>query len=242
MAVLRLFIFAALVLGPARLFAASAIISCDGKKAISTERGEKILGDVQDRYSGISSLKAQFLQDSFLEALETSELSSGVVWFSKPGQMRWEYEDPEAQLFLLKDRTLWFYQESQKQALVDRVDDVLLSDLPVAFLLGLGDLKRDFKLEKGCVTDDGIVLELVVRAGASTRKDEGLKRFQLLVSADSNLPQGARVTDVGGNVTSIILRELNVNPEIASDLYAAKFPKGTDIQDRRAVHGGEKHE
>lgn len=211
---------------------AAEVMSCAGQEKLSAQSAKEALQSVQKRYSDVASIRASFYQDSFLQALEISESSSGEVWFEKPGKMRWDYEKPEKQFFVLNDQTLWFYQKEQQQAFVDRLNQVVLSDLPVAFLLGIGDLARDFVVKEACRTDDGIVFDLAEKPKGG--EGEGaLKGFQLLVDKKSFLPLGARITDAGENVTSILLRELQINQPVDAARFIASFPSGTDIQDRR---------
>lgn len=212
------------------------IVSCAGQKPISAASASALQQRVQNTYRGVSSLKAEFLQDSYLQALEVSETSSGVVAFARPGKMRWDYREPEEQQFIFADRTMWFYQREQNQVLIDSAEDVLLSDLPISFLLGIGDLSRDFNLISACARDEGTVLDLVPKQSNEDKKEgaeKGLKSFQLLIDTEKALPIGARVVDVGGNVTSVLLRNVLTNETFSSDLFAAKFPQGTDVQDRR---------
>ena len=154
--------------------------------------------------------------------------------------MRWDYQEPEEQLFLFADQTMWFYQKGQNQVLIDRAGEVLLSDLPIAFLLGIGDIRRDFTLVTACTREEGIVLDLLPRKdGNGAARQEGVKGFQLLIEPERALPVGARVVDVGGNVTTVLLRELKLNGAIEAAQFSPTFPKGVDIQDRRKEKGSD---
>jgi outer membrane lipoprotein carrier protein len=203
---------------------------------LTSAQATDALGKVQNAYSGVQSLKAGFTQESYLASLESSETSSGSVWFSKPGKMKWNYAEPEIQTFLVKDSTLWLYQKEENQVLIDEFRKVLISDLPVSFLMGLGNLKSDFSVISACQNTEGLVFNLVPSkskdAGAK-KGDEGLKGFRLLVNPNTNLPKGAMVTDVGGNVTAITLSALEANPKVNDSIFAADFPKSADINDRR---------
>lgn len=193
---------------------------------------------VQKRYSELSSFKASFEQSSSLAALETEEQSSGDVFFSKPGKMRWNYAKPEEQVFVLNDQTLWLYQKESNQVMIDNLSHVLISDLPVAFLLGIGDLTRDFSVEKSCESPSGVVLELnQKRANKDGDNEEKLKGFKLLIEPRTFEPKGAYVEDVGGNVTAIVFNDLKLGAKIDSATFNPNFPKGVDVQDRRLQNG-----
>lgn len=226
-------------LAPLSLYAED-LVSCQKQKALSSKEGEKIQARLQQAYAGVTSIKAEFLQDSFLQALDISESSSGTVLFERPGKMRWDYAEPEKQQFLFADDTMWFYQEAQNQVLIDAANQVLLSELPIAFLIGIGDIKRDFTLVTACEREEGIVLELMPRKEEGVAgKQEGLKGFQLLIEPERALPIGARIVDVSGNITTVLLRALELNQKVDVATFAAKFPRGVDIQDRRKEKGSD---
>lgn len=203
---------------------------------------EQALARVQNRYQTLSTMRAKFNQDSYLAALDTSESSGGTVVFHKPGKMKWSYENPEQQEFVLKDHTVWYYQPEIKQVLVDEISELLLTDLPVAFLMGVGKLSEGFVLRGGCASDAGVILELdpkpttAQEVGAS-RKENSLKSLSLLVSSDG-FPAGVRVFDVVGNVTAIALQSVRDSQDVSESEFAVDYPKGTDVNDRRVKSKG----
>lgn len=230
------FLVISLFLTP-HLYAESRAFDCRSKP-FTKARGEEIVGQVQDEFSKVSRLEANFQQDSFLSALEVSEGSSGTMIFEKPGKMRWDYKEPEKQIFTIKDKTVWLFQEAEKQVVIDNFSDVIISDLPIAFLMGIGNLKTDFTLSEACESADGIVLSLKPKGGNEGRNE--LKTLALLASPSSHLPIGGKVTDVAGNVTSIVLKGVSRDPEISKETFATNFPSGTDISDHRLAPKGEK--
>ena len=209
--------------------AAGRAFDCSEGSAASGKPAVALSEAVQKNYSSISGMQARFEQESYLAALDTSEASSGTVWFKKPGFMRWNYELPEKQVFLIREHTVWYYQESEKQLLIDEIDQMLLSDLPVSFLFGIGNLARDFEAVSVCKSASGRVLSLRPREPSSNE----LKGFELLVDSNSALPRGARVTDASGNVTAIELREINTDQPINVKTFEADFPNGIDVSDKR---------
>lgn len=213
---------------------AEDIVTCVGRKLLPAGEGAAVQKKLQAAYQGVSSLTAEFLQHSFLQALEVAESSSGLVSFQRPGKMAWDYQEPEVQQFIFADSTMWFYQKEQNQVLIDSAKDVLLSDLPISFLLGIGDISRDFNLVGACRREEGIVLELTPKVAGDEQSGKGLKGFQLLVEPERSLPIGARVVDLGGNVTTVLLRNVTTNASLDQKRFTPSFPSGTDIQDRRS--------
>ena len=210
---------------------------CAPGAKLPQRKAEALIDKAQARYQEVGSLRAKFYQYSFLAAMDTSELSSGKVSFLKPGKMRWDYEQPEKQIFLVKDEVLWFYQESEKQVAINDFKEVLISDLPVAFLMGLGNLRDAFTLKDACRNQEGVVLSLRSKAERGKpheeKSREELLGFKLLVNPATYLPIGAEVAHVGGNLTSILLTDLELGVALENALFEPAFPQGTDVNDLR---------
>jgi outer membrane lipoprotein carrier protein len=205
---------------------------------ISPDEALAIVEKVQAQYSSIGSMRGTFSQDSFVAALDEGELSSGSMVFLKPGKMRWSYRKPREQEVVIRDGEMWIYQPDKGQVLIDRVDNVLLSALPISFLMGLGNLTKDFKVLSACYGNrDGVLLTLEPRkSGAQDGKQRGdnLEGFTLLVDRSGGVPRGAKVNSVGGNRTVILFEGLEVNPaQGVVDRFQLEYPKGVDILDRR---------
>lgn len=227
------FLLVSILLLACDVLAAGRAFECQPGSESGSKPAQALSEAVQKRYASIMAIQASFEQESFLAALDTSEASSGSVWFRKPGLMRWNYTQPEEQVFLIRDHTVWYYQKAEKQLLIDNIDEMLLSDLPVSFLFGIGNLARDFEALSICRSSSGRVLSLRPRNSSSDQ----LKHFELLVDAESVLPRGARVTDASGNITAIELRQIDIDPEIPGKTFDAEFPSGTDISDKRLSQG-----
>jgi outer membrane lipoprotein carrier protein len=216
---------------------ASKAFKCSaGAGTLSRDQGNAILAKVQETYSKIDSIQGRFLQESYVAALDEGEESSGEMVFAKPGKMRWSYKDPRPQEVVIRDEELWMYQPDKGQVMIDSVGKVLMSALPVSFLMGMGNLAQDFELVSACQGKSGAILSLI--PVDKTGKEEALEGFVLLVDREKNLPKGAKINSVGGNVTAILFENQQVNgPVVNSQRFVLEYPKGVDILDRRKTPG-----
>lgn len=205
---------------------------CDSfecKQEIDKKEYENILSFVEDKYRKVNDLQARFIQNSYFLGLNQKKASSGKVFFKKPGMMDWQYETPQVQRFLADGNTLSFYQPDLNQITLSEFNNSFSSELPVLFLLGVGELKESFDLMSACRTFDGdYLLKLSARS-----KDANLNEFLLLAAKKDYLPLGARITDVGGNETSIVFYETDVINSIDVEQFKFSPPKGVDIIDNR---------
>lgn len=207
--------------------AQSRAFDCEGSKKLNKSELNQAQSKLQAEYGLVSSLKATFRQESHLASLDITEGSDGRMWFLKPGKMRWDYLVPEKQQFILDNDTMYLYQPEERQVVIDNVKKILITELPLAFLMGLGDLRRDFRLEGGCRSSDGIVLQM------KPKKEGELEYFDLLIAENGSMPKGAKIKDSSGNVTAIVFSEIVKNSQVSDGDFKADFPKGTDVSDRR---------
>ena len=101
--------------------------------------------------------------------------------------------------------------------------------------MGIGNLSRDFELKGACRGAEGVVLTLSPQPSktAADQKDS-LDGFELLIDEAQNLPKGAKIKSLGGNVTAIIFDKLRVGSGSIDALkFVLEYPKGVDVMDRR---------
>jgi outer membrane lipoprotein carrier protein len=211
---------------------------CSKGSEISSAEAQQLIARVQTTYASIETLQGNFKQDSYVAALDEQETSSGEMWFGKPGKMRWVYAKPRPQTVVINGGTLWLYQPENRQVVIDDIGNVLLSSLPVSFMMGLGNLSRDFELKGACKTEEGVVLRLLPqKKGPQETQGEALEGFDLLVDVDQGLPKGAKISSLGGNVTAIVFSSLSTKggPQPAGR-FVLEYPKGVDVMDRRLSH------
>jgi outer membrane lipoprotein carrier protein len=96
---------------------------------------------MEARYRSAKTLQATFLE-RYLENGRVLRSEAGTAYFRRPGKMRWEYQQPEKDLFLVDGKTAWFYVPADHT--VTRVPAKQSEDLrtPLALLAGQMKLSR----------------------------------------------------------------------------------------------------
>lgn len=200
------------------------------RNEIADSEKQNLLANIDTRYASISSVIADFVQNSYLKGFEQSQSSRGKVYFKSPGLMDWQYAEPEKQKFITDGKTLWYYQPGENQVTIGDFINSFKSELPVSFLLGLGRLQEKFRLKSACSTERGQMLGL-----QPLEADASLQEFFLLVDSKDFTPYGARVVDIGGNDTAISLVNISVNKKIDEGRFKFEIPMGVDIIDNRST-------
>jgi len=181
---------------------------------------------VQKRYEGVKDLSARFEQTTRAASTGTTAsppaTSRGIVVLAKPGKMRWTYEEPEPSLVVSDGETLWLYDptfgEAQKLPASDQ-----LGGAAAQFLLGAGDMRRDFDVRAISCAEWSVELELVPREPASYEK------LFLIANPTTGDVLRTRVVDLVGNVVTLELRDLRFNLEPDDDVFRFDPPPDVDV-------------
>src|SRR5207302_9937614 len=75
---------------------------------LSAEEPSRYIKLFEDAYRRASTLRATFIEQ-YSEGGRVERVESGVAYFRRPGKMRWEYQAPEKNLFLVDGKSAWFY-------------------------------------------------------------------------------------------------------------------------------------
>ncbi len=67
-----------------------------------------VVGRLEAAYRPAKTLQATFLE-RYIEDGHTVRAESGIAYFRRPGKMRFEYQAPEKNLFLVDGKYAWFY-------------------------------------------------------------------------------------------------------------------------------------
>lgn len=122
---------------------------------------------IDAHYRRATTLKAHFYE-KFSDGAGAVSAESGIVYFSKPGRMRWEYESPEQKLFIVDGANVWFYVPADRTASRAKIAESSDWRTPLAFLAGKTDLARlcrNFEIVDGANAQDANPDDRVTVAG-----------------------------------------------------------------------------
>lgn len=182
---------------------------------------------VQKRYEGIRDLRARFVQKTRAVSIgsRASEptLSRGVVVVAKPSRMRWSYETPEPSLVVSDGKTLWIYDPGFGEAQRLPADGAAFSGAALQFLLGRGDLQREFSIHLVSCETGAVELELTPKEPASYEK-----LFIVVDPVTGNVSK-TRIDDLVGNSTVVEFSDLQVNLDPSAEVFRFVPPAGVRV-------------
>jgi outer membrane lipoprotein carrier protein len=76
---------------------------------------QQAVRNLEAAFAKLRSLSADFAQEHASAVIATPLRESGKFYFQKPDRMRWEYDEPEPQVFVYKDGRVWNYVPEDHQ-------------------------------------------------------------------------------------------------------------------------------
>jgi outer membrane lipoprotein carrier protein len=186
---------------------------------------DQLVNGLQAKYNKLTSLAADFTQ-LYNAPGERSRRESGSLLLKKPGRMRWDYTAPEAKLFVCDGKWIYEYVPAEKYASRTAVKDSDDLRAPFAFLLGRGNLRRDFKriefTAESPARAGNRVLRLVPKRASSFK--------ELLIEVEPASLQLARLTliESSGARSDFLFSNLRENAPAGEAQF--KAPAGVEVR------------
>ena len=206
------------------LFAAASVRAetmASGGAPVSKDL-KQVLDRLQRHYHDTNSFTAKF-NEEIATVGAPKKNRTGTVSFRKPGRMRWEFDDPEKQTIVSDGETLYSYDPDLNQVVETPLKQALKSSSATSFLLGIGNINRDFKAAFAHPATPTGLVDLILDA-----KSGG---YVIQVGLD---PKGYNLmtltlTDQLGDVTRIDFSDIHDNVELSDSTFAFKTPAGADV-------------
>jgi outer membrane lipoprotein-sorting protein len=193
-----------------------------GDAVESLDCGDTAAAALQQRYELARDLRADIIQTTSAVALgpESSQqmTSKGSVVLAKPGKFRWSYEEPEPSLVVSDGKTLWIYDPEFREAQKLPAAEGFLSAAAVQFLLGEGDMKRDFEISALSCGSNAAELKLVPRSVAAYEK------IHVLLDPTTGDLLRTTIFFVLGNVTEVAFSNIEINRNPAPEVFQLVLP------------------
>lgn len=223
--------FAALALASAVLTLASASQSPSKQ---NSDTAKSLAHLLEEHYRQPRTLQAVFLE-RYSEGQKQSRVESGIVYFRRPGQMRWDYDSPEKKLFLVDGKTTWFYVPYDHTVTKAPVKESSDWRTPLALLTGKADLSRlcsqiDLLDQRGTSSGHAVLRCLPKQA----KNLSGENNYtEVLLEVDTSSGELARIEIRQPGAIELEYRFGNWQSDIplAADLFRFQVPVGVAIVD-----------
>jgi outer membrane lipoprotein carrier protein len=198
------------------MLATLALLALTAAPPPAAEDAAALTAKVQAFYDRTRDLTARFQQTYTYAGFGRKQVSSGKLLVKKPGMMRWDYEKPEPKTVAVKGSRLVQLEPEANQAYVDEKFDSTALSAAVTFLVGKGDLRKEFTPS----LEPGGALLLTPRTA-----DPRITSIALTVAEDGHVTT-TRVVDGSGNVNEIRFEDVKRNVGLSDGAFDVKLPPG----------------
>jgi outer membrane lipoprotein carrier protein len=195
---------------------------------VAAESASALAARLQTRYDAIKDFTADFTQTYEGGVLRRKTTESGTLLVKKPGRMRWEYKTPEEKLFVADGRKMYAWVPADRQVTVSALPADDAPATPILFLLGRGQLARDFTASlAGSVSGapvDSVALALVPKTPVPE-----YDRLTLVVDRATLGLRMLIARDGQGGTSTFTFSKLKENVGLPDARFAFTIPRGADV-------------
>jgi outer membrane lipoprotein carrier protein len=196
--------------------------------APQAEAPDALAKRLQARYDGIKDFTADFTQTYEGGVLRRKTTESGTLLIKKPGRMRWEYKTPEEKLFVADGRKMYAWVPADRQVTVSTMPADDAPATPILFLLGKGQLTRDFSpaIATGIpgAPPDSVALALTPKTPVAEYDrltlvvDKATLGLRMLVAHDGQ-----------GGTSTFTFTHMRENVGLPDARFSFTIPRGADV-------------
>lgn len=203
-----------------------ALLLALGSAAFAQTNVHDLADKVDQRYNAMHTLQAEFVETYTGAGMSRTE--SGTLILKKPGQMRWDYDQPHSKLFVTDGHTAWFYVPGERQARrtsIKRLDDLRS---PLRYLLGKTKLEKELDglslaSDQKPMNADDIVLRGVPK-GMRDRVEQTLVEV-----APDGLIVRLVVEELDGSQTEFRFHQQKENVQVPDQQFHFVPPPGVEV-------------
>lgn len=185
----------------------------------------QVAAALQAKYDKIRDFSADFTQQYESGVLKRKLTEQGKVQVKKPGKMRWDYSAPEKKVFVSDGSRIYLWVPADNQVTTSPVPRQDEATTAVLFLVGKGNLTRDFNVT------------FVAGAAAGTRAlrleprlpERDYDWLQLVVDQQSLQIRSLTAADRQGGQSTFTFTNFKENLGLPDSTFAFKIPRGADV-------------
>lgn len=192
---------------------------CQGSDHLVTgEAAARLLERIKTNQAGIQTISGSFTEQRTISTMPMPLLFTGKVYAQPPGFLFLSYEQPVQHIMKVSGDTVLFYVADNMTA--DQVDLKAVGEggaPPNLFGWDPSDFKGEI-LE----TDEGYILyNPEIKAGD--------REIRITLDKETLMVQALTMLEPGGDITKIVMDDLQVNAEIPESILDFQLPKGVTI-------------
>jgi outer membrane lipoprotein carrier protein len=143
--------------------------------------------------------------------------------------MRWEYKTPAEKLFVSNGKTIYFYLPQDRQVQKTKVKESRDQRIPFLFLLGRGNLKKDFSRVEWALNDKPFFQGNKVICAYPKKNIDEFAKILMEFSPQTYELQRVTVFDIDGATSEFVFTNIQENLGTRAQLFDFRIPPGTEV-------------
>jgi outer membrane lipoprotein carrier protein len=181
-----------------------------------------LLTRLQHHYQATKSFSARFTETVTRQGAPPVQ-RTGTICYQKPGKLRWEFDTPQPETIVSDGKTIYDYDPELDQVVETPLAQAFKNQAAAAFLLGAGNLKRDFIAAPPSQSlADGLTHVELVPKNAGQRIDAGIDTSTYNITS-------LAIHDPMGGETVLKFSNIELNQSQKASLFEFTPPSGADI-------------
>lgn len=180
-----------------------------------------ILDDLKAKQAKIKTVSANFTQEKKTKLLTKPIRTDGRFLYKQPDRIRWEYRGSVNLQVLFNGKDIWLYYPELKEA--DKLTG--LSQYGSMMQFDVLTMSREYTItarkEKNV-----IFLKL------SPKVKGPISRIEMEIPEESSFPQMVKLFDQNNEPTTIIFKDVKLNPDVKDDVFVFVPEKGVVVRER----------
>jgi outer membrane lipoprotein carrier protein len=181
-----------------------------------------LIARLQRHYQATKSFSAKF-DETITRAGAPPLKRAGVIYHQKPGKLRWEFEGAQPETIVSDGKIIYDYDPGLNQVVETPLNQAFKNQAAAAFLLGAGNLKRDFTFVPLSApgADRLTHVELTPKGGG--------QRLEIGIDPKTYNIASLTVYDPMGNKTELSFSSIELNQPQEASRFEFTPPSGADI-------------
>jgi len=191
------------------------------------QTAEEVALRVENTLRSYRSLQANFEQLYYSATVSKPLHEKGRLYFKKPDLMKWEYQDPEEKVFLIKDDFFWDYNKDEKTLIKYDLSQGEQNSEVLLLLSGQVVLLDKYSVELNPFpTENPEAIQIKL-----TPKDEEYADSFLLLEIDEETWFIKKLIsfDWAGNKTEFRFSKIKTNIELRDRIFELRIPPDVEI-------------
>jgi outer membrane lipoprotein carrier protein len=195
----------------------------------------KAIDSLQRRYSQVIDLRMDFIQ-TYRTPRKPPRTETGILYLRRPGMMRWEYHSPTEKLFVSNGKDIYFYLPEEQQVQKTTVKESRDQRLPFLFLLGKGNLRKDFSRIEWADDQKPFFAGNRILYGYPKKNIDEFSKVLMEYEPGKVQLQRLIIFDIEGSTSEFVFTNIKENCGLSAKLFEFHIPNNVEV-----IGSGENH-